>query len=89
MTCLKYAAGVICLALMTFAGAIWAADSVVDPYLAVCPIDKHLASYIGQQRILDGKQECQYQHIWIHLDSTGDTTLDEKHIFWAPCTVKE
>ena len=64
-------------------------DARVEPFLATCPIDKVLASYNGQRRMLDGKQQCEYQHIWIHMDPTGDTTLDEKHVFWAPCTVKE
>ena len=61
------------------------AEPPVTPYTVLCPIDHHVASYTGNQRVDAGVQECQYTHVWIHLDPTGDTTLDEKHFFWAPC----
>ena len=61
------------------------AEPTVTPYTVLCPIDHHIASYTGNQRIEAGVQECRFSHVWIHLDPTGDTTLDEKHLFWAPC----
>ena len=61
------------------------AEPTVTPYTVLCPIDHHIASYTGKQRVLQGEQQCNYEHVWIHLDPTGDTTLDEKHEFWAPC----
>jgi len=66
-------------AVATFAGP------TVTPYTTICPIDGELASYTGQQRILNGQQECRYKHIWIHMNNDHSTTIDEPHIFWAPC----
>ena len=58
----------------------------VEPRMVKCPIDGHWASFTGKQR-QDPKQglECQYLHVWIHSNQSGDSLLDEKHEFWAPC----
>ena len=61
------------------------AEPTITPYTVLCPFDGHVASYTGKQRIDAGVQECSFSHVWIHLDPTGDTTLDEKHEFWEKC----